>query len=64
MVVAAVNGPAHNAGLRVGDRILSVGQASITDEASLRAALEAAGKNIPLLVERQGSTLFLAISIQ
>ncbi len=64
LVVVAVNGPAHNAGLRVGDRILSVGQSAITDEASLRTALESAGKNIPLLVERQGSTLFLAISIQ
>lgn len=64
LVVAGVNGPAHNAGVREGDRILSIGQAAITDEASLRAALETAGKNIPLLIERQGSTLFLAISIQ
>ena len=64
LVVASVGGLAQHAGLHAGDRIISVGQSAVEDEASLRSAIESAGKNIPFLVERDGNTLFLAISIQ
>lgn len=55
---------AAQAGLRRGDEILAVGQLSVSDEASFRSALEQAGKNIPLLVQRGNTTLFLALNLQ
>ena len=57
-----MEGAAAQAGLKRGDRILAVGQVAVDDETSFRNALNSAGSNVPLLVERQGNTLFLALS--
>ena len=62
LLVAQVEGAAAQAGLKRGDRILAVGQVAVDDETSFRNALNSAGSNVPLLVERQGNTLFLALS--
>lgn len=64
LVVSAVSGAAERAGLKRGDEIIAVRQIGVNDEAGFRSALESAGKNIPLLVQRDGNTLFLALNLQ
>lgn len=63
LMVARAEGLAADAGLLRGDRILTVGQTDVEDESSFKDALSDAGKNVPLLVERGGNTLFLALSL-
>ena len=38
-------------------------ETSVEDEATFRSAIEGAGKNVPLLVQRSGNTLFLALNL-
>ncbi|HFC8542010.1 DegQ family serine endoprotease [Neisseria weaveri] len=64
LVVLRAEGAAARAGLRRGDLILSVGRINVEDEATFRAAMESAGKNIPLLVQRGNDTVFLALNLQ
>ena len=64
LIVVRVSGAAQRAGLRRGDEILAVGQIPVNDETGFRNALDKAGKNIPLLVMRQGNTLFIALTLQ
>ena len=63
LIVTKSEGLAARAGLRRGDEILAVGQTNVADEATFRSAIEGAGKNIPLLVQRDGNTLFLALNL-
>ena len=62
--VLRAEGAAARAGLRRGDYILAVGQTQVTEEDALRKAIAAAGNNIPLLVQRGTSTIFLALNLQ
>ena len=64
LLVLRADKVAAQAGLKRGDYILSVGQNPVTDEVSMRGALEKAGNNIPLLVQRGENTLFLALNLQ
>ena len=64
LIVSRVSGAAERAGLKRGDEILAVSQISVNDESSFRSALAGAGKNVPLLVQRDGNTLFLALTLQ
>ena len=64
LVVVKAEGAAERAGLRRGDEILTVNHVNVEDEATLRSALEGAGKNIPLLVERDGDVLFMPLNLQ
>lgn len=64
LVVTNVTGAAQRAGIMRGDKIISVAQNQVADEAGFRNAVQGAGKNIPFLVERRGNTLFLAINLQ
>ncbi|MDO4640917.1 MAG: DegQ family serine endoprotease [Neisseria sp.] len=64
LVITNVSGAAQRAGIQRGDKIVSIAQSQVNDEAGLRAAISGAGKNIPLLVERKGTTLFLALNLQ
>ena len=64
LIVTRVTGAAERAGLKRGDEILAVSQITVDDESTLRSALENAGKNVPLLVQRDGNTLFLALNLQ
>lgn len=64
LVVLKAEGAAQRAGLKRGDEILAVSQINVEDESTFRSALESAGQTVPLLVQRNGSTLFLAITLQ
>ena len=64
LIVLRVSGAAERAGLKRGDEIIAVSQISVNDESTFRSALESAGKNVPLLVQRDGNTLFLALNLQ
>lgn len=64
LVVARVSGAAERAGLKRGDEIMAVSQITVDDESTFRSALSSAGKNVPLLVQRGGDTLFLALNLQ
>ena len=63
LIVTRVTGAAERAGLKRGDEILAVSQITVDDESTFRSALENAGKNVPLLVQRDGNTLFLALNL-
>ncbi|PSJ81153.1 DegQ family serine endoprotease [Neisseria iguanae] len=64
LIVIHVSGAAERAGLKRGDEIMAVGQITVNDESGFRSALSNAGKNVPLLVQRGGSALFLALNLQ
>ncbi|UOO76189.1 DegQ family serine endoprotease [Neisseria sp. Dent CA1/247] len=63
LVVVKAEAAAERAGLRRGDEIITVNHINVEDEASLKSALEGAGKNIPLLIERDGDMLFMALNL-
>ncbi|VEE06706.1 serine protease [Neisseria animalis] len=64
LIVNRVSGAAERAGLKRGDEIIAVGQIAVDSEAAFREALANSGKNVPLLVQRGGDTLFLALNLQ
>ena len=61
IVVSDVKGIAANAGLRRGDILLEVAGKEVHSQEEFNAAIESAGKNIPLLVQRGSSNLFMAL---
>ena len=61
IVVSNVKGIAANAGLRRGDILLEVAGKEVHSQEEFNAAIEGAGKNIPLLVQRGSSNLFMAL---
>jgi len=61
VMVTAVAGPAAQAGVRPGDIILAVNQQPVSNPQELRTALKQAGKRFALLLDRNGTRLFLAI---
>ena len=61
IVVSNVKGIAANAGLRRGDILLEVAGKEVHSQEEFNAAIESAGKNIPLLVQRGSSDLFMAL---
>jgi len=54
--------PIATSGLRRGDVIQEVNHQPVKNVAELNAAIRKAGNNVLLLVNRQGSTMFIAIS--
>ena len=56
-----MKGIAANAGLRRGDILLEVAGKEVHSQEEFNAAIESAGKNIPLLVQRGSSNLFMAL---
>lgn len=62
LVVAKVEGLAAQAGLREGDTILAIGTVGVEDEQSFRQAWNEEGSSVPLLVERNGSPVFLVLN--
>ncbi len=56
-------GPARQAGLRVGDVILQLNNVAIDDAAQFRDIAKglAPGKTVPVLIQRQGGPMFLAL---
>lgn len=61
IVVSNVKGIAANAGLRRGDILLEVAGKEVHSQEDFNAAISSAGKNIPLLVQRGSSNLFMAL---
>ena len=65
LVVDIDEGPAYAAGIRKGDVIKQINNAEVSDAAAfgkISAALED-GKTVPVLIQRQGGPLFLAVKI-
>ena len=56
-------GPARQAGLRVGDVILQLNNVAVEDAATFRDIVKslAPGKTVPVLIQRQGGPMFLAL---
>ncbi|MQA94105.1 MAG: PDZ domain-containing protein [Streptosporangiales bacterium] len=56
--------PAAKAGLKPGDRLVSVGGVKVSDWASLtREIREAGGRTVPIVVERGGSTMTVSTDV-
>ena len=65
LVERADEGPARNAGIRKGDIILLVDNVRVKDVRDLKELVSGlpAGKAVPVLVQRQGGPIFLAMKI-
>jgi len=65
LVEAVQDGPARSAGIRAGDVLLLIDNEQVRDVAHLRelAARLPAGKSVPVLVQRRGGPLFLAMKL-
>lgn len=61
LLIERANGAAAKAGLRPGDVILAVGNQKVNDVEELRKLVDAAGKQIPLLVQRGQSRQYIVI---
>ena len=65
MVLEVTDGAGAQAGLRAGDIIVSLGGTEIDDASRLETVLRrlSSGQSVPMLVQRRGSPLFLAIEL-
>ncbi|HJU23233.1 MAG TPA: PDZ domain-containing protein, partial [Casimicrobiaceae bacterium] len=63
LVVENSQGPAALAGIQPGDVILSVGPHNVTTVEGLKQQVDKAGKNIALLIERNGQKIFVPVTI-
>ena len=62
IVVLRSENQAARAGLRYGDIIVEIAGQRVNSQEQLENALAQAGENIPILIERDGSMIFLALS--
>ena len=63
VLVESADGPAAKAGVRAGDIIVGVNGKPVKSAEELKAAIDAAGKQAALLVQRGDSRLFLPVQI-
>jgi len=63
LLVEAAGGPAAAAGIRPGDRILSVNGAAVTTAAQLRDRVQAAGNDVALLIQRDEARVFVPLRL-
>ena len=65
MVAEIENGPAYSAGLRKGDVILQINNKKVTGKAQFNELAKGlgTGKTVPILIQRQGGPLFLAMKV-
>lgn len=61
LLVEQASGAAAKAGIRQGDVILAVSNQKVSSSDQLRKAVEAAGKNIPLLIQRGDTQQFVVV---
>lgn len=66
LIVGRADGAAAKAGIKKGDAILAVGNKEVHDEQTLNDALKTLGdgSHVPLLVQRRGHRLFVALQIE
>ena len=63
LVVENASGPAALAGIQPGDVIVSVGSNKVTTVEGLKQQVDKAGKNVALLIERNGQKIFVPVRI-
>lgn len=63
LVVENATGPAALAGIQPGDVIVSVGSAKVTTVEGLKQQVDKAGKNVALLIERNGQKIFVPVRV-
>jgi serine protease Do len=63
IVVDQVSGPAAAAGVQPGDIILGVNGKAVKSVGDLQAIAKSAGKNVALLIQREGAQLFLPLRL-
>jgi len=63
LVVENASGPAALAGIQAGDVIVSVGSNKVTTVEGLKQQVDKAGKNVALLIERNGQKIFVPVRI-
>ncbi|HXR55344.1 MAG TPA: Do family serine endopeptidase, partial [Casimicrobiaceae bacterium] len=61
LVVENASGPAALAGIQAGDVIVSVGSNKVTTVEGLKQQVDKAGKNVALLIERNGQKIFVPV---
>lgn len=59
--VFSSEGAAARAGIQRGDVIVQINGQNVSSQQEFETALQQAGKNIPVLVEREGNVIFLAL---
>jgi len=63
LLVQNVTGPAADAGIQPGDVIVSVGSTKVTTIEGLKNQIAKSGKNVALLIERNGQQIFVPVTI-
>src|SRR5690348_3050920 len=63
LVVENASGPAALAGIQPGDVIVSVGTTKVTTVEGLKQQVDKAGKNVALLIERNGQQIFVPVRV-
>lgn len=63
LLVESAGGPAAKAGIRPGDRILSVNGAPVGTAAQLRDRVQAAGNDVALLIQRADARVFVPLRL-
>ena len=63
LVVENATGPAERAGIQAGDLIVGVGTQKITTIEELKKHVDKAGKNIALLIERDGRQIYVPLRL-
>ncbi|HEX8739266.1 MAG TPA: Do family serine endopeptidase [Casimicrobiaceae bacterium] len=63
LLVQNVSGPAAEAGIQPGDVIVSVGSTKVTTIDGLKHQIAKSGKNIALLIERNGQQIYVPVKI-
>ncbi|QRX82397.1 DegQ family serine endoprotease [Glaciimonas sp. PAMC28666] len=63
LVVGEVSGPSALAGIQAGDVILSVNGTAVSSAEQLRQLANKAGKNVALLVQRDGQKIFVPLTL-
>jgi len=63
LVVQNATGPAAKAGIQAGDVIVGVGNAKVATVEELKKHVDAAGKSIALLIERDGRQIYVPVRL-
>ncbi|MDO4434227.1 MAG: DegQ family serine endoprotease [Alysiella sp.] len=61
LIVLRAEGAARRAGMRRGDVIIQVGNQQVVSQETFEQALQQSGKQVPILIERGNSTVYLAL---